>query len=92
MEQVIFTRRPWWSKVGAELIALPGGKIEPVDFLPLIARCFLTQDKYSDPEFVPDEQLIILAAEETVKGSFWKNLVQEAAVIAAARLIYNRKK
>lgn len=87
-KQVIFTRRPWWSKVGAELFALPGGQIEPQDFIPLIVTGYLTLDQYNDPEFVPSEELIRMAAENTVKREFLEELGEEAQVMVAVGLIY----
>lgn len=87
-EQVAATLRPWWSKVGEDFWALPGGKIEPQDFLPLIAEGLLTQKEYDDPNFEPSEKLMQRAAIETLKREFLEELGPEAAALIAVGLIF----
>ncbi len=67
--EVLYTLRPSWSNVGKYQNALPGGKIEAVDFSNL-----LSIGQLEDPEYAPSSDEIIAAALKAVERELFDEL------------------
>ena len=76
--EVLYTVRPGWSKVGAYVPALPGGKIERIDFSHIIDA-----ETFDEPFFIITLEQMILAGIEAVK----REILEELNLTLAAPLI-----
>jgi 8-oxo-dGTP pyrophosphatase MutT (NUDIX family) len=77
--EVLAIVRPGWSNVGAYLPALPGGKIERIDFSPTIDAA-----TFDDPLFIITLEQMILAGIEAVK----REILEELGLTLATSLIH----